>query len=75
MRAWLAGLAVGRPLSLHGPRTATLVVWVITSEMAVFDQSAGGVAAGEMDDFELAHSRLRLEIWAMLEPRLGERGQ
>lgn len=41
------------PLTLDGPGAAARVRGVVAREVAVFDEAAAGVAAGEVDDFEL----------------------
>ena len=44
-----------RPLSLDGPGTEALVVGVVAGEVAVFDETADGVAAAVVDILVLAH--------------------
>jgi hypothetical protein len=51
--AGLAHLICADPFALHRPGTKALMVWVIASEVAMFDQSATRVAAVKVDDFEL----------------------
>ena len=41
------------PFPLDRPGAEALVVWVVAGEVAVLDQAAAGVPAGEVDDFEL----------------------
>lgn len=57
LRAALTRLIRTHPLPLDGPRAHALVRRVIAREMAVLDQAATGVAAGEVDDFELCGVR------------------
>jgi hypothetical protein len=46
------------PFSLDRPPAATLVIWIVAGEMAIFDQAPAGVVAEEMDDFELLYCEL-----------------
>lgn len=41
------------PFAFDRPRANALVFRVVSCEVAMFDESAAGMAAGEMDDFEL----------------------
>ena len=41
------------PFQLDRPGAEALVVGVVAGEVAVLDQAAAGVSAGEVDDFEL----------------------
>jgi hypothetical protein len=41
------------PFPLDRPGAEALVVGVVAGEVAVLDQAAAGVSAGEVDDFEL----------------------
>lgn len=53
----LADLVGADPLSLDGPYTTALVVWVVPSKVAVLDQATAGVIAQEVDDLELRKSQ------------------
>lgn len=50
----LANLVGADPFALDGPGAVALMIWVIASKVAVFDQSSAGVPTVEVDDFELA---------------------
>ena len=53
LQARLAHLIGTDPLAPDGPGTKALMAWVISGEVAVFDQTASGMSALEMDDFKL----------------------
>lgn len=54
LAARLAQLVRTDPLAFDGPGAEALVVWVIASKMAMFDQAAACVAAMEVDHLVLA---------------------
>lgn len=62
LAALLTDLVGADPLSLDLPGAEAGVVGVITSEVAVLDQTTAGVAAVEVDDFELAHVGVREDV-------------
>lgn len=53
----LTNLVQRDPFALNDPSIETLVVGVVACKMAVFDQAATGVAAVEVDDFELCERK------------------
>jgi hypothetical protein len=53
LAASVTDLVRADPFPLDRPGAEALVVWVVAGEVAVLDQAAAGVSAGEVDDFEL----------------------
>jgi hypothetical protein len=53
LAASVTDLVGADPFPLDRPGAEALVVWVVAGEVAVLDQAAAGVSAGEVDDFEL----------------------
>jgi len=49
----VADLVGADPFAFDGPGAEALVVRIVAGEVAVLDQTAAGVSAGEVDDFEL----------------------
>ena len=60
MPAGLTDLVGADPFALDGPCAEAFVMWIIAGKVAVFNQTASGVPAMEMDDFELHVCKLHL---------------
>ena len=60
MSTRLTDLVGADPFTFDGPRAETLVIRVITGEVAMLDQASAGVPAMKMDDFELYVCELRI---------------